>query len=154
MSVWTKISAVFTDDIAPWFEHLFTQTVANEVTALLPIASSAAGALAADLATNAGDLTKFAETASTILKNTAAQAQVAAITAGGTSLLTAVTTAIATHQQAVPLGGQPVPPLPVVEPAPPVNAEGLRTDGPTLAEYVAKGYDAANYPPAGYAAKE
>ena len=29
----------------------------------------------------------------------------------------------------------------------------LRTDGPTLAEYVAAGYSAANYPPSGYAAK-
>lgn len=123
MSIWTKVSAVFTDDIAPWFEHLFSQTVANEVTALLPLASQAAGALAADLATNAGNLTKFAETAATILKNTAAQAQTAAIQAGGTSLLTAVTTAIAAHQQAVPLGGAPIPPLPVTEPVLPVAAE-------------------------------
>lgn len=31
-----------------------------------------------------------------------------------------------------------------------VEAEGLRTDGPTIAEFVAAGYPAANYPPAGY----
>lgn len=30
----------------------------------------------------------------------------------------------------------------------------LRTDGPTLEEYVKSGYLAENYPPAGYAAKE
>jgi hypothetical protein len=29
--------------------------------------------------------------------------------------------------------------------------EGLRTDGPTLAEYVAAGYPAETYPPTGYA---
>lgn len=40
---------------------------------------------------------------------------------------------------------------PVVEIVQPKT--GLRLDGPTLAEYVAAGYDAANYPPAGYAAK-
>jgi hypothetical protein len=34
------------------------------------------------------------------------------------------------------------------------NADGLYTDGPTLAEFVAAGYDAANYPPEGYAARE
>lgn len=38
-------------------------------------------------------------------------------------------------------------------PAPPVDAAGLRTDGPTLAEYVKAGYAAVSYPPAGYAAK-
>lgn len=35
-------------------------------------------------------------------------------------------------------------------PTPPTQA--LRTDGPTLDEYVKAGYDPANYPPAGYAA--
>jgi hypothetical protein len=30
----------------------------------------------------------------------------------------------------------------------------LRTDGPTLAEYVARGYSAETYPPQGYAARE
>ena len=28
-----------------------------------------------------------------------------------------------------------------------------RSDGPTVAEYVAAGYKAANYPPAGYASR-
>jgi hypothetical protein len=37
--------------------------------------------------------------------------------------------------------------------APPVDADGLRTDGPTPEEYVAAGYLAENYPPQGYAAK-
>lgn len=47
---------------------------------------------------------------------------------------------------------------------PPENVEGkaagdasktaeLRTDGPTLAEYVEHGYDASTYPPAGYAVR-
>lgn len=31
------------------------------------------------------------------------------------------------------------------------DADGLRTDGPTVAEFVAAGYQASNYPPAGYA---
>lgn len=39
------------------------------------------------------------------------------------------------------------------ENSPPVNAEGLRTDGPTLAEYVAEGYKAESYPPEGFAVK-
>lgn len=160
MSLWAKLSAVFNDDIAPWFEHLFSQTVANEVTALLPLASSAAGALAADLATNSGNLSAFAKTASAILQNTATQAEAAAIQAGGTSLLTAVTSAIATHTQAVGLGGTPIPPAPAPKTgsgtfeSPPVNAEGLRTDGPTLAEYETQGYDASTYPPEGFASKE
>lgn len=34
-----------------------------------------------------------------------------------------------------------------------VTAE-LKTDGPTLAEYVAAGYKAENYPPQGYAVRE
>lgn len=38
-------------------------------------------------------------------------------------------------------GGQMVPPAQTV---------ALRTDGPTVAEYVAAGYDPKNYPPAGY----
>ncbi|MDE2097470.1 MAG: hypothetical protein KGL39_09515 [Patescibacteria group bacterium] len=37
--------------------------------------------------------------------------------------------------------------------SPLVNADGLRTDGPTLAEYVAAGYKAESYPPQGYAPK-
>lgn len=35
----------------------------------------------------------------------------------------------------------------------PRNAAGLRTDGPTLAEWVAKGCVAGAYPPSGYAAR-
>jgi len=37
---------------------------------------------------------------------------------------------------------------------PPKNEKGERTDGPTLAEYVAAGYSAEAYPPQGYASKE
>lgn len=33
----------------------------------------------------------------------------------------------------------------------PRNAEGLRTDGPTVAQYADAGYLAANYPPGGFA---
>lgn len=33
------------------------------------------------------------------------------------------------------------------------DANGLRTDGPTVAEYVAAGYKASNYPPEGYASR-
>ncbi len=39
-------------------------------------------------------------------------------------------------------------------PKPKAEPETLRTDGPTLAEYVAAGYKAENYPPRGYASKE
>lgn len=35
-----------------------------------------------------------------------------------------------------------------------LNADGLRTDGPTLAEWKARGYKAEGYPPHGYASKE
>jgi hypothetical protein len=34
---------------------------------------------------------------------------------------------------------------------PPRNTEGLRTDGPSIEEYVAADYGAASYPPSGYA---
>lgn len=37
--------------------------------------------------------------------------------------------------------------------APPRNAAGLRTDGPTKAEWVAAGYAADKYPPTGWAVK-
>lgn len=33
------------------------------------------------------------------------------------------------------------------------DENGLRTDGPTVAEYVEAGYQASNYPPVGYAAR-
>lgn len=33
------------------------------------------------------------------------------------------------------------------------DSDGLRTDGPTVAEYVAAGYRAENYPPQGYASR-
>lgn len=33
------------------------------------------------------------------------------------------------------------------------DENGLRTDGPTVVEYVEAGYQASNYPPAGYAAR-
>lgn len=36
---------------------------------------------------------------------------------------------------------------------PPNEANGLRTDGPTIEEYVEAGYDAASYPPTGYAVR-
>lgn len=35
--------------------------------------------------------------------------------------------------------------------APPVDASGNRTDGPTIEEYVGAGYQAAGYPPRGWA---
>lgn len=33
------------------------------------------------------------------------------------------------------------------------DANGLRLDGPTVADFVAAGYQASNYPPAGYASR-
>ncbi|MGN8276775.1 HeH/LEM domain-containing protein [Pseudomonas sp. SMN5] len=33
------------------------------------------------------------------------------------------------------------------------DADGLRTDGPTVAEYIAAGYKASNYPPEGYVSR-
>lgn len=39
------------------------------------------------------------------------------------------------------------------EPEPPTPPSVLRTDGPTLAEYLAAGYLMENYPPKGYAAR-
>jgi hypothetical protein len=33
------------------------------------------------------------------------------------------------------------------------DENGLRTDGPTVAEYVEAGYQASNYPPVGYASR-
>lgn len=33
------------------------------------------------------------------------------------------------------------------------NADGLRMDGPTIAEFLAAGYAAENYPPQGYASR-
>ena len=50
------------------------------------------------------------------------------------------------------LAPQPEPQKPAPEPK--VTPEPLRTDGPTLEEYVAAGYKAENYPPKGYAARE
>ncbi|KQM78907.1 HeH/LEM domain-containing protein [Xylophilus sp. Leaf220] len=42
---------------------------------------------------------------------------------------------------------------PVARPARSVGSDELRADGPTVKEFVAAGYQAANYPPAGYASK-
>ena len=53
----------------------------------------------------------------------------------------------------VPSDTDPATPDPVEPPAP-AAPPALRTDGPTLAEYVAAGYTAEMYPPAGYAAKD
>ncbi|YP_010115326.1 hypothetical protein PBC5_gp09 [Sinorhizobium phage PBC5] len=47
-----------------------------------------------------------------------------------------------------------VPDTPLIEEtAPGLGDDGLRLDGPTVEEYVAAGYQAANYPPNGYAAR-
>lgn len=46
-------------------------------------------------------------------------------------------------------GGETVPAVPQH----PVNSDGLRTDGPTIAEFIAAGYSAANYPPQGCASR-
>ena len=35
----------------------------------------------------------------------------------------------------------------------PTPGSGLREDGPTVAEFIASGYKASNYPPAGYASR-
>lgn len=113
------VGAFAKNDIGPWLDTVFKGAVQSEVNALLPIASSAAGALAVDLATNAGNLSKFASTASTILTSTAQQAEVASIQATGASLLAAVSSAITAHAAAVPLGGTPTPALPAaLAPAP------------------------------------
>ncbi|KQM79824.1 HeH/LEM domain-containing protein [Xylophilus sp. Leaf220] len=42
---------------------------------------------------------------------------------------------------------------PVARTARTVGSDELRADGPTVKEFVAAGYQAANYPPAGYASK-
>lgn len=111
------ISSFWHADFVPWIEAILKGAAKAEVAALLPIASSAAGALAADLATNSNNLSKFAATASSILTNTAQQAEAASIQAGGASLLLAVNTAIAAHAGAVPLGGTSAPPIPPSDPA-------------------------------------
>lgn len=63
--------------------------------------------------------------------------------------------------------GEPAPPPTAAPPAPvgngkslggvpsgpPVDPNALRDDGPTVEEYVAAGYLAVNYPPAGYASR-
>jgi len=36
---------------------------------------------------------------------------------------------------------------------PPLDAQGLRLDGPTMEEWLAAGYRRENYPPRGYAPK-
>lgn len=151
-----SVSHFWHDDFTPWFQGFLSQAVHAEVAALMPIASAAAGSLAGELATHvaSGNMSAFAQTAGRILQNTAEQAEAAAIRTGGASLLLAVNTAIANHAAAVPLGGQPVPQMPAGSSVPPVNSDGLRLDGPTLAEYVEKGYKAENYPPSGYAARE
>ncbi len=41
----------------------------------------------------------------------------------------------------------------LIEPDEEVIADALRTDGPTVAEYVAAGYQAENYPPEGWASR-
>lgn len=41
----------------------------------------------------------------------------------------------------------------VVQSAPPLDENGLRLDGPTIAEFVAAGYPVASYPPDGYASR-
>jgi hypothetical protein len=48
-------------------------------------------------------------------------------------------------------GVAPEPPAPEPDPIPEV--EPLRTDGPTLEEFVAAGYKPEHYPPPGYAAR-
>lgn len=161
MSIFDKVKDALVgfwhDDFEPWFKTLLSSAVHAEVAALLPIASSAAGAMAANLATNSGNMSAFADTAAAILKNTAAQAEAASIQAGGASLLLAVNTAIANHTAAVPLGGTPTPALPPAAPppsSPPRDADGLRLDGPTLKEYVEAGYKEESYPPQGYAKRE
>jgi hypothetical protein len=45
-------------------------------------------------------------------------------------------------------------PEPEVKAAEEAKTEELRTDGPTLEEWVAAGYKEENYPPAGYAKRE
>lgn len=53
---------------------------------------------------------------------------------------------------APPEDGPSEPPMPKAPEADP-DAEELRTDGPTPSEWEAAGYDPADYPPRGYAAK-
>jgi hypothetical protein len=51
---------------------------------------------------------------------------------------------------------KPVEPIKAPDPVqeePPRNEEGLRLDGPTVAEWVAAGYQEEHYPPKGYAPK-
>ena len=58
-------------------------------------------------------------------------------------------TARATKVAGVPVEAQPLASLPG-----PRNAQGLRTDGPTLDEWVKAGYPAKAYPPHGYAKRD
>lgn len=51
-------------------------------------------------------------------------------------------------------GETAVAPLPLVAVQAPAWPGGLRTDGPTKAQYVAAGYKAESYPPHGYAVRE
>lgn len=161
MNIFDKIgheaAAFWNEHLRPWLKHMVETAVHDEVAALQPIASAAAGRLASSLATNLakGDLKGFAASAGVILMETAEQAEVASIKAGGASLMAAVSGAIFVHAQAVGLGGEAPPAMPPVA-GPGVNDQAppaLSQDGPTLAEYFLAGYDPASYPPKGYAAK-
>jgi len=58
------------------------------------------------------------------------------------------------HEAAASVGRYPEVPIVAADSVGQKPSEGqLRTDGPTLEEYVKAGYPAETYPPAGYAAK-
>lgn len=85
--------------LEPWLSGLLSNVVHAEVTALMPIAQEATQELVADLAGAKGNLQDFAAIAGQVLANAATKAQAASVTAVGSSLLTAVTAAIATHPE-------------------------------------------------------
>jgi hypothetical protein len=107
------------DEVGAWLETTFKGAVKAEVAVALPIFSAAAGSLAVDLATNAGNPKAFAATAAKILADGGAQLETQSIQATGASVLAAFSSAVTAHMAAVPLGGSPTPPLPATPAATP-----------------------------------
>lgn len=103
MSLATALSNFWHNDVAPLLKTVFGNVVKSEVAALTPIVASALAAEEANIikAAATGSLSGLAVSSAAILTSSATQAEVQGVTAGISSLLATVSTAINNHPAVV-----------------------------------------------------
>ncbi len=104
MSIFSDIEAFVTTKVWPFLKNIGKSAVQAEITTLQPVAEKLVASAEADVvaAAASGSTANLGVVLGKLISDTAAQAETLTITAGATSLLSSVGTALATNTTTAP----------------------------------------------------